>query len=323
MRHTQLRSDPSPTARRSPVVSVSGLRKSYRDHEVLSGIDLTIDEGEVVALIGPNGAGKTTVVQILSTLVRPDAGEVRIAGHDVERDADAVRGAISLTGQYAAVDGLLTGRENLEMMSRLGGLSRGASRLRATEFLEKFDLVDAAERRVHSYSGGMRRRLDIALSLVTRPRVLVLDEPTTGLDPRSRSAVWDFVRALAADGVTILLTTQYLDEAERLADRVCVLDGGVIAARGTVDELKARIGSARLDVGFIDGSNSSYPTDGSPAGLREALDRVLADPREAVTAEVRTPSLDDVFLALTDHRPTPQGTPQGPAQNTARTGHSS
>jgi ABC-2 type transport system ATP-binding protein len=306
---------------------VSGLRKSYRDHEVLSGIDLTIDEGEVVALIGPNGAGKTTVVQILSTLVRPDAGEVRIAGHDVARDADGVRGAIRLTGQYAAVDGVLTGRENIEMMSRLGGLGRAASRRRATELLEQFDLVDAADRPARSYSGGMRRRLDIALSLVTRPRVLVLDEPTTGLDPRSRGDVWDFVRALAADGVTILLTTQYLEEAERLADRVCVLDGGVIAARGPVDELTSRIGSARLDVGFSDGSAASYRTDGSPSDLHGALTRALADPREAIAAEVRTPSLDDVFLALTDRRPTPPGTapgtPPGTAPDTAQTGHSS
>lgn len=285
---------------------MSGLRKSFGDHEVLRGIDLSVGEGEVFALIGPNGAGKTTTVHILSTLVRPDAGSARVGGFDLLREADGVRDVISLTGQYAAVDGLLTGRENLEMMSRLGGLSRSDARRRTAQLLERFDLSGAAGRRVHAYSGGMRRRLDIAISLIARPRVLFLDEPTTGLDPRSRSAVWDFVRELAYDGVTILLTTQYLEEADRLADRVAVIDDGVIAASGTSDQLKAQIGSSRLDVGFRDGSEESYPTDGSVAGVHGALAHVLRDPREAQSVDLRSPSLDDVFLALTGRTATQQ-----------------
>jgi len=309
MRDTQLTVPPTeaqPTGA-PPAVVVSGLRKSYGDRAVLAGIDLTIDEGEIFALIGPNGAGKSTLVHILSTLIRPDAGTMRIAGFDLVREADGVRGAISLTGQSTAVDGVLTGRENLRMMSRLGGLGRAAATRRTEELLEHFDLTGAADRRVHTYSGGMRRRLDIAISLVTRPRVLFLDEPTTGLDPRSRAAVWEVVRDLAAGGVTILLTTQYLEEADRLADRIAVLDGGTTAARGTAQELKSRVGSARLDVDFRDGAGESYPTDGSPMDLHAALARALSDPREAVTAHVRAPTLDDVFLTLTDRSTAPRG----------------
>ncbi|TWC01599.1 ABC-2 type transport system ATP-binding protein [Brevibacterium jeotgali] len=320
---------PRPSARRPsppehPVVDVSGLRKSFGDHEVLKGIDLSVEEGEVFALIGPNGAGKTTTVHILSTLVRPDAGRARVGGFDLLREADGVRDVISLTGQYAAVDGLLTGRENLEMMSRLGGLSRSESRRRTAQLLERFDLGQASGRRVRTYSGGMRRRLDIAISLVTRPRVLFLDEPTTGLDPCSRSAVWDFVRELADDGVTILLTTQYLEEADRLADRVAVVDDGVIAASGTSEQLKAQIGSSRLDVGFHDGEVESYPTDGSVAGVHGALTRVLSDPREAQSVDLRSPSLDDVFLALIGHASAQHTSDHTSAQqSTTRKAHTS
>lgn len=303
MRDTQLleRSDHPTTTSPGAAIEVAGLRKSFGDHHVLRGLDLTIAEGEVFALIGPNGAGKTTTVHILSTLLRPDGGTARLGGFDLVREADSVRDVISLTGQYAAVDGLLTGRENVEMMSRLGGFGRRDSRRRADELLERFDLGAASRRRVHTYSGGMRRRLDIALSLITRPRVLFLDEPTTGLDPRSRNAVWEFVRELAADGVTILLTTQYLEEADHLADRVALIDGGVVAASGTAQQLKAQVGSSRLDVAYGDGHSESHPTDGSVSGLHSLLARLADDPRDVRSVDLRSPSLDDVFLTLTGH----------------------
>ncbi len=228
-------------------IEASGLRKAFGEHVVLDGLDLCVQAGEVFALLGPNGAGKTTTVRILTTLLKPDGGTARVAGHDVVKDADAVRAAISLTAQEAAVDGLLTGRENLRMMARL----RGASRARADELLERFDLSDAADRRVATYSGGMKRRLDLAMSLVITPEVLFLDEPTTGLDPRSRMSVWDAVTTLVDEGVTVLLTTQYLEEADRLANRIAVIDGGNIVAQGTAAELKAHAAVETLDEVFL------------------------------------------------------------------------
>lgn len=297
MRHTQ-------NHERGPavVVETSGLRKSYGGNEVLKGLDLEIRAGEVFALLGPNGAGKTTLVHILSTLIGSHSGTVRVGGYDVGTDGDSVRGIIALTGQYAAVDGLLTGRENLEMMSRLHGLDVKASRKRSQELLERFDLVGAAGRRVASYSGGMRRRLDIAVSLITSPRVLFLDEPTTGLDPRSRNDVWALVRQLAHEGVTILLTTQYLEEADLLADRIAVLDDGAIVASGTADELKDRVGSARIEIGFADSAPMSIPTDRSLRGMYTALGDVLGSGHETGVVDLRSPTLDDAFLALTGHR---------------------
>jgi len=229
-------------------IEAQGLRKAYGDTRVLDGLDLQVRRGEVFALLGPNGAGKTTTVRILSTLLAPDAGSALVAGHDVVREAKAVRSAISLTAQEAAVDGLLTGAENLRMMARL---RRVNDKRRVDALLEQFDLTDAANRRVETYSGGMRRRLDLAMSLIAHPQVIFLDEPTTGLDPRSRNAVWDAVKALADGGTTILLTTQYLEEADRLADRIAVLAQGQIAALGTADELKARVGKATLDEVFL------------------------------------------------------------------------
>jgi ABC-2 type transport system ATP-binding protein len=228
-------------------IEAAGLTKAFGDHRVLDGLDLRVEAGEVFALLGPNGAGKTTTVRILTTLLAPDSGTVRVAEHDVVTDADAVRASISLTAQEAAVDGLLSGRENLRMMARL----RGASRARADELLERFDLVDAADRRVATYSGGMKRRLDLAMSLVITPTVLFLDEPTTGLDPRSRMAVWEAVTTLVDEGVTVLLTTQYLEEADRLADRIAVIDGGRVVAQGTAAELKAHAAVETLDEVFL------------------------------------------------------------------------
>ena len=229
-------------------IEVQGLTKSYRAVRVLDGIDLRVPAGTVFALLGPNGAGKTTTVRILATLVEPDGGSARVAGHDVVADRHAVRRRISLTGQYAAIDELQTGRENLEMMGRLRRLPRRAARSRAGELLERFDLIDAGDRRVAGYSGGMRRRLDLAAGLVASPEVIFLDEPTTGLDPRARQSMWDVVTGLADAGVTVFLTTQYLDEAERLADTIAVLDRGRIVAEGTARELKQRVGGARLEL---------------------------------------------------------------------------
>jgi len=242
------------------MIQVTGITKAFGKHTVLDGVDLEVRAGEIVALLGPNGAGKTTLVNILTTLVLPDGGSASVAGFDVVAEADQVRRRISLTGQSAAVDGLLTGEENLRMMARLSGLSPVGARARTAELLERLDLTDAARKLVSTYSGGMRRRLDLALSLVVAKPVVFLDEPTTGLDTRSRRELWDAIRALAADGAAVLLTTQYLEEADQLSDRVALLDGGRIVAVGTADELKARVGE-----------ELSLPT----------------------------PSLDDVFLALT------------------------
>jgi ABC-2 type transport system ATP-binding protein len=279
-------------------ITATGLRKAYGKQTVLDGIDLSIPAGTVFALLGPNGAGKTTTVHILSTLVSPDAGMVTVAGHDLARDPNGVRSVIGLTGQFAAVDGLLTGEENLRLMARLRHLGPQAGRRRVAELLERFDLVDAARKPLATYSGGMKRRLDLAMTLVGSPKVIFLDEPTSGLDPRSRQTMWDIVRELLADGVTILLTTQYLDEADRVADRVAVLNQGRIVGEGSPGELKSRVGSEVLIVHGPDGAPlREIPTDGTAEGLRQAL----ADIGDVRTAHVsvRTPSLDDVFFALT------------------------
>ena len=225
----------------TPAVAARGVRKSFGDHRVLDEVDLTITEGTIFALLGPNGAGKTTMVRILSTLIPADAGDIRVAGHDVATEPDGVRAAIGVTGQFSAVDNLLTGTENLRLMADLRHLGRRAGPRRVTELLEQFDLTDAADKLLSTYSGGMRRRLDLAMTLIGAPRLIFLDEPTTGLDPRSRRTMWQIIGELAADGVTIFLTTQYLDEADRLADRIAMLDHGRIVAEGTPAELKRRI----------------------------------------------------------------------------------
>jgi ABC-2 type transport system ATP-binding protein len=273
-------------------IETEGLTKAFGATPVLDGLDLTVEAGAVFALLGPNGAGKTTTVRILATLLAPDGGTARVAGHDVAGDPRSVRAAIGLTAQEAAVDDLLTGAENLRMMARL----RRVPRARAAELLERFDLGEAADRRVATYSGGMRRRLDIAMSLVARPQVLFLDEPTTGLDPRSRRAVWAAVTALANEGTTVLLTTQYLEEADRLADRIAVIDHGRVVAEGDAEALKARVGGETLELFFAD---PERPT------LRVAVDgpddvrRVLGEVDGVERIELHRPSLDDVFLALT------------------------
>lgn len=286
-----------------PTIVVRGLRHAFGDLTVLDGVDLEVARGEVVALLGPNGAGKTTTVRVLSTLLRPDGGTVRVAGHDALRHPDRVRAAIALTGQFAAVDELLTGTENLRLMARLSHLPPDEERSRPAALLAAFDLTDAADRPVRTYSGGMRRRLDIAASLVGRPQVLVLDEPTTGLDPRSRLDVWALTRAAVDAGTTVLLTTQYLEEAERLADRVVVIDQGRVIAHGTPDELKARVGRAHVELVLADGTRERVETDGSVGDVRRVLqdvERRLERGGAAVESwQVRTPTLDDAFLALT------------------------
>ncbi|GIJ47164.1 daunorubicin resistance protein DrrA family ABC transporter ATP-binding protein [Virgisporangium aliadipatigenens] len=299
-------------------ISAIGLHKSYGDSVVLDGLDIEVPAGTIFALLGPNGAGKTTTVHILATLISADAGEVRVAGHDLSREPDRVRAAIGVTGQYSAVDQLLTGRENLRMMGRLHHLSAPARRCREAELLERFDLVDAADRIVAAYSGGMRRRLDLAMTLVGSPQVIFLDEPTTGLDPRSRRTMWQMIRELVRDGVTIFLTTQYLEEADRLADRIALLDRGRLVAEGTSEQLKRLVpgGHVRLrfpDVEELDLATRVFP-DGSrddealtlqvPGGggvreLRALLDRLADASLEVEELAVHTPDLDDVFLALT------------------------
>jgi ABC-2 type transport system ATP-binding protein len=282
-----------------PVIVVEGLRKTFGRQRVLDGLDLEVARGEVFALLGPNGAGKTTTINVLTTLVRPDAGTATVAGVDVTRDPEQVKRRISLTGQSAAVDDALTGTENLVMLGRLSGLPRRAARSRAAELLDRFGLTDAATRRVGTYSGGMRRRLDLALSFVVAPEVLFLDEPTTGLDTRSRRELWEVIRSLADAGTTVFLTTQYLEEADQLADRVAVLDGGRVVASGTAAQLKARIGGDAVEVHDPHGVLlREVPTDGSVSGLRRALDVLDESGAEGVVT-LRRPSLDDVFLALT------------------------
>lgn len=280
-------------------IAVRGLRKSFGRQTVLAGLDLEVAAGEVFALLGPNGAGKTTTINVLTTLVRPDAGTALVAGIDVLTRPDEVTRRISLTGQSAAVDDILTGFENLEMLGRLSGLSARDARSRASELLDRFQLTDAATRRVRTYSGGMRRRLDLALSFVVVPEVLFLDEPTTGLDTRSRRELWDVIRSLAEAGTTVFLTTQYLEEADHLADRIAVLDGGRIVATGTAAQLKAAIGGDAVELRDEHGELlREVPTDGTVSGLRRALD-VLDESGATGVVTLRRPSLDDVFLALT------------------------
>ncbi|MEV0397289.1 ATP-binding cassette domain-containing protein [Polymorphospora rubra] len=312
-----------------PIIRANGLTKSFGKFTALADVDLTVARGSIHALLGPNGAGKTTTVRILSTLLRPDAGTATVAGHDLLRHPDRVRASISLTGQYAAVDELLTGEENLVMMGRLGRLGGRAARRRAGELLERFDLTDARRRTVRTYSGGMRRRLDLAASLVTEPPLIFLDEPTTGLDPRSRQAMWDMVRELAATDVTVLLTTQYLEEADRLADRITVVDGGRVIAEGTAEQLKAQVGDERVELRLAglddfdralrdlgdralrpdrDNRSVSVPTDGSATQLRALLDTMAARDVTVTRVELHRPTLDDAFLALTADTPPPART---------------
>lgn len=299
--HTQI--DPIGEPTMPLAIDARGLRKRFGRTDVLAGLDLAVPAGTIFALLGPNGAGKTTTINILTTLVHPDDGTASVAGHDVVARPDDVRRRISLTGQSAAVDEVLTGAENLVMLGRLSGLSARDARSRAVDLLGRFDLADAAGRRVGTYSGGMRRRLDLALSLVVPVPVIFLDEPTTGLDTRSRQELWSVIRSLADDGATVFLTTQYLEEADRLADRVAVLDHGRVAAEGTADELKARIGGDSVEL--RDGSGAlvaEVPTDGTVHGLRAAvehLDRLAAASEAGATVAIRRPSLDDVFLAIT------------------------
>lgn len=281
-----------------PTIDVRGLRKQFGANVVLDGLDLQVFAGEIFALLGTNGAGKTTTINILTTLVRPDGGTAHVLGHDVVRSPLEVKRRISLTGQSAAVDNGLSGLENLTMFARLAGLGSRESRERADELLAEFGLSDAGRRRVGTYSGGMRRRLDLALSFVVQPEVLFLDEPTTGLDTRSRRDLWEVIRSLAAGGTTVFLTTQYLEEADHLADRIAVLANGRGAALGTPPELKALVGTDSLEVHDASGTVAqSIPVDGSLASLRDALRLVDADETAAVS--LRHTTLDDVFLALT------------------------
>lgn len=304
---------PSPTA-----VSAVGLRKSYGEKLVLDGIDLHIPAGSVFALLGPNGAGKTTAVKILSTLITADAGELHVGGHDLAADPQAVRAAIGVTGQFSAVDGLITGEENMLLMADLHHLPKREGRRVSTELLERFGLTEAAKKPASTYSGGMKRRLDLAMTLVGGPRIIFLDEPTTGLDPRSRHNMWGIIRGLVSNGVTVLLTTQYLEEADELADRIAVLNDGKIAAEGTAEELKRLIPGGHVRLRFTDpvayqsavdalrevtrddeALSLSIPGDGSQRELRTLLDRLDSAGIEADELTIHTPDLDDVFFALT------------------------
>ena len=313
----------------APAISTRAVRKSFGEHIVLDGVDLTVADGTIFALLGPNGAGKTTMVRILSTLIPADGGDIRVGGHDVVTDPDAVRALIGVTGQFSAVDNLLTGEENLRLMADLRHLGRQAGRRRVAELLERFDLTGAARKPLSTYSGGMRRRLDLAMTLVGDPAVIFLDEPTTGLDPRSRRTMWQIIRELATDGVTIFLTTQYLDEADQLADYVAVLDHGLIVAEGTPAELKRRIPGGHIQLQFAhpDGLREAVsmipnatpdddqlilqvPGDGSVASLRRVLDE-LDDARITVEhLSIHMPDLDDVFFAVTGHATTEATTRQ-------------
>src|SRR5712692_1979733 len=308
------------------MIETRGLCKSFGDHMVLDGIDLDVAEGTVLALLGPNGAGKTTMVQILSTLIGANGGEARVAGHDLVREPEAVRAAIGVTGQFSAVDNLLTGEENLLLMADLHHLGRSEGRRRAAALLDRFDLVDAGKSMPATYSGGMRRRLDLAMTLVGDPRIIFLDEPTTGLDPRSRHTMWQIIRDLVAGGVTILLTTQYLEEADQLADRIAVLDRGKLVAQGTPDELKRLIPGGHIRLQFADASGLEsaactlgevarddneltlqVPTDGSVRSIKALLDRLDDQSIDVNEFSVHTPDLDDVFFAITSHPETQKG----------------
>ncbi len=308
-------------------IEVSGLTKAFGDVRALKGIDLQVGSGEVFGLLGPNGAGKTTAIRILTTLLPPDSGSASVAGHDVVRDAKTLRSVIGLAGQFAAIDANLTGFENLEMVGRLYHLSKAEARTRANDILERFDLTDAANRTAKTYSGGMRRRLDVGASLVGQPEVLFLDEPTTGLDPRSRIGLWELIRKLVNDGTTVLLTTQYLEEADALSDRMVVIDEGVVIAEGTGDELKRRVGGEVVEIrvpreSVAEAANaiSGLSGDGAPEKIDEAEGDIVISAGEQGTrilteavrrldsagialrdVTLRKPTLDDVFLSLTGH----------------------
>ncbi|MEU3706316.1 ATP-binding cassette domain-containing protein [Streptomyces anulatus] len=312
-----------------PAIAANGLRKSYGDKAVLDGIDLAVPAGTVFALLGPNGAGKTTVVKILSTLISPGAGsgEIRVGGHDLATDPQAIRAAIGVTGQFSAVDGLITGEENMLLMADLHHLPKREGRRVTAELLERFDLVDAAKKPASTYSGGMKRRLDIAMTLVGSPRIIFLDEPTTGLDPRSRHTMWGIIRNLVSDGVTVFLTTQYLEEADELADRIAVLNNGKIAAEGSAEELKRIVPGGHIRLRFTDPDayrsaadalrevtrddealTLRIPSDGSQRELRSILDQLESAGIEADELTVHTPDLDDVFFALTGNDDQPKET---------------
>jgi ABC-2 type transport system ATP-binding protein len=301
-------------------IAVSGLRKAFGDKVVLDGIDLDVPAGTVFSLLGPNGAGKTTTVNVLTTLMKADAGTVRVAGHDIATETKAVRAAVGVTGQFAAVDELLTGQENLQLMADLKRMGSAEGRRVVAELLERFDLVQSAQKLVTTYSGGMRRKLDLAMTLVGNPQIIFLDEPTTGLDPRSRRTMWDIIRQLVADGVTIFLTTQYLEEADRLADRIAVLDQGHLVAQGTPSELKHQIPGSHVRLQFTNAGELDaaarvlpgatrddedltlrVPSDGGVKSLRALLDQLDEHSINPEEFSVQTPDLDDVFLALTGH----------------------
>lgn len=304
--------------RSAAMIEAKGLRKAFKDQVVLDGIDLKVAEGSIFSLLGPNGAGKTTTVQILSTLIRADGGEARIAGHDLNKEPEAVRAVIGVTGQFSAVDNVLTGEENMLLMANLHHLERREGRRRAAELLERFDLTEAAKKPASSYSGGMRRKLDLAMGLMGNPRIIFLDEPTTGLDPTSRRMMWGLIGDLARSGVTIFLTTQYLDEADQLANRIAVLDKGRLVAEGTPAELKRRISGGHVQLEFADVAaleqasrllnetaidpdalTLRVPTNGSVSALRDLLGQLDSAALAVSGLSVHTPDLDDVFFALT------------------------
>ncbi|HEX3190143.1 MAG TPA: ATP-binding cassette domain-containing protein [Streptosporangiaceae bacterium] len=309
---------------RNSAIAASGLRKAYKDKVVLDGIDLDVEKGTVFSLLGPNGAGKTTTVNVLTTLIKADGGTAFVAGHDVATETKAVRAAIGVTGQFAAVDELLTGQENLQLMADLKRLGSGEAKRVVTDLLERFGLTESAHKLASTYSGGMRRKLDLAMTLVDRPEIIFLDEPTTGLDPRSRRTMWDIIRQLVADGVTIFLTTQYLDEADRLADRIAVLDQGHLVAQGTPGELKHQIPGSHVRFRFAgdldvetamrllpgatrddeDDLTVRVPSDGGAKSVRALLNQLDEHSIEVEDFSVHTPNLDDVFLALTGHAST-------------------